>query len=319
MKRREFLSILGGAVAAWPLPARAQQSGRTYHIALLAPFAPALLIPAVDEIKRNGLVEGRNLLIDRRGEGVQVTKFEAVAAELVKSGPDAIVTWGPAAGRAAQHATKSIPIVAYTDDPVESGLVTSMLRPGGNTTGVGIFASELDAKRLEILPELVPAARRIGVLVDPTQELGLARVEAVGRELSLDLIIHEVHSASDVVGGIDALAAVQVAAINVLASAVFYGGRTLIIDRTRALGLPTIYWWADLAREGGLIGYGPSLDEADRLLAQQLLRVLNGAAPGEVPIIQPTQFELVINLKTAKALGIAIPSSLLTRADEMIE
>jgi putative ABC transport system substrate-binding protein len=322
MKRRDFVVFLGGAAtASVPLFARAQQAGRTYNIALLASFSPEpdRPDPLLDEFKRNGFVEGRTLIIDRRGMGVEMTKFEVVAAELVKTSPDAIMAWGPAAGRAAQDATRSIPIVFETDDPVESRLVASMSQPGGNITGIGIFAAQLDAKRLEILHELVPNARRIGVLVDPTQEVGLARVEGVAHDLHLELVIREARTPTEIVGAIDALAAAQVAAINVLASAVFYAGRTLIINRTRGLGLATIYWWADLAREGGLVGFGPNLEEVNRLLAQQVLRVLKGAAPGDLPIVQPTKFELVINLKTAKALGITVPESLLARADEVIE
>ncbi len=317
MRRRDFIAGIGAA-SIWPAAADAQEPDRSYRIALLGPLSPPKDV-FWDELRRNGFVEGRNLLVDLRGIGVEATRFEAVAAELVKTGPDAIVTVGPAAGHAAQHATKSISIVVYADDPVESGLVASMLRPGGNTTGVGIFAAQLDAKRLEILHELVPTARRIGVLADPSQEVGLGRVEALGRDLNLELVVHKVRGTSDILAGIDALATAQTAAIIVLASAVFYVGRTQIIDRTRALGLPTIYWWGELAREGGLVGFGPSLEEAERLLAQQLLRVLNGAAPGEVPIIQPTKFELVVNLKTAKALGFTVPPAILGRADEVIE
>ena len=146
-----------------------------------------------------------------------------------------------------------------------------------------------------------------------------AEVEAVGRNLDLELITREVRGADDISQAIDTLAAGRVAAINVLASALFYDRRALIIERTRALGLPTIYWWPDLAREGGLIGYGPNGEEANRLLARQVSRVLNGAAPAQLPIIQPTRFELVVNLKTARALGLTVPPSLLTRADQVIE
>jgi putative tryptophan/tyrosine transport system substrate-binding protein len=271
-----------------------------------------------DELKRNGFVVGQNLVVDRGGRPGPIARLDAAAAALVRAGPDAIVTYGAAAGHAAQSATKSVPIVVFTDDPVESGLATSMSRPGGNTTGVGILAGQLDGKRLEILHELVPAARRIGLLVDPTQ-VGQAGVEAVGGNLDLELITREVRSADDIGQGIDALAAGKVTAINVLASALFYDRRALIIERTRALGLPTIYWWADLAREGGLISFGPNFEEAHRLLARQVCRVLNGVTPAKLPIIQPTRFELVVNLKTARTLGLTVPPSLLARADHVIE
>lgn len=208
--------------------------------------------------------------------------------------------------------------MAYVDDPVASGLVASMSQPGGNTTGIGLFAAQLDGKRLEILHELVPTARRIGVLADPMQA-GQAEVETVGRKLGLELITHEVRSTDEIVRAIDVLAATQVAAINVLATAIFWAGRTLIIDRTRALRLPTIYFWRWFAKEGGLVSFGPSQDETDRLPARQLLRILNGAAPGKLPVLQPTKFELVINLKTAKALDLTVPPMLLATANEVIE
>jgi putative tryptophan/tyrosine transport system substrate-binding protein len=316
MRRRGFVAGVGASIA-WPVVAAAQRPGRTYRIAMLASLS-AEVWTFWDELKRNGFVTGQNLVVDRRGKPVPIARLDAAAAELVKAGPDAIVAWGPAAGHAAQSATKSVPIVVFTDDPVQSGLATSMAHPGGNTTGVGILAGQLDGKRLEILHELVPAARRIGLLVDPTQ-VGQAEVEAVGRNLDLELITREVRSADDIGQGIDALAARKAAAINVLASLLFYDSRALIIERTRALGLPTIYWWADLAREGGLISFGPNFEEASRLLARQVSRVLNGASPAKLPLIQPTRFELVINLKTARALGLTVPPSLLARADEVIE
>jgi putative ABC transport system substrate-binding protein len=321
MRRREFIALLCGAVA-WPFAGRAQQSDRTYRIALLAPgnsMQRDFMFDFIsDEFKRGGLVEGRNLILDLRGAGVEPARLESVAAEVVKAGPDAIMTWSPAAGHAAQHATRSIPIVVFTDDPIESRLVASLSQPGGNTTGIGLFTPQLNAKRLEILHELVPAARRIGILADPTQA-GRAEVEAMGHDLGLKLIMREARHADEIAAAIDALAAEDVAAVNILASAIFYGARARIIDHMRALRLPAIYWWAEFAREGALVCFGPSLEESARLMVQQLRRVLNGAAPADVPIIQPTRFKLMINLKTAAALGLAVPQSLLARSDEVIE
>jgi putative tryptophan/tyrosine transport system substrate-binding protein len=222
MRRRGFVAGVGASIA-WPVVAAALRPGRTYRIAMLASVS-AEDWNFWDELKRNGFVVGQNLVVDRRGKPVPIARLDATAAELVRAGPDAIVAWGPAAGHAAQSATKSVPIVVFTDDPVQSGLATSMSRPGGNTTGVGILAGQLDGKRLEILHELVPTARRIGLLVDPTQ-VGQAEVEAVGRNLDLELITREVRSADDIGQGIDALAAGKVAAINVLASALLYDTR----------------------------------------------------------------------------------------------
>jgi len=323
MKRRDIVVgvIAGVAATALAFEARAQQPGRTYRIALLAPFRRTDQLNRwyLEELERNGFVEGQNLVLDDSGWGVPIADLQAAADRLVKAGPDLFMAWGPAAAHAAQHATTSIPIVAYTDDPVESGLVASMSRPGGNTTGVGLLASQLDAKRLEVLHELLPTAKRIGLLIDPQQKTGLGEVESVGRDLGLELIAEEARNVDGIGRGIDALAAAHVEAINVLASAMFYFAKKLIIDRTHALRLPTMYWWADLARDGGLIGYGPNEEEVARLHVQQAVRVLKGAAPGQLPVLQPTRFELVINLGTAKSIGVIIPQSLLLRADEVIE
>jgi putative ABC transport system substrate-binding protein len=318
MQRRDFIAGIG--TMAWPL-ATAAQSDRTYRIALFSPSTfdsvkVLWLNPFFDELRRNGLSEGRNLVVDTEGMGI--TSFETAAAEAVKANPDAMITWGPAPAHAAQQATKTIPIVVYINDPVESGLVASMRRPGGNTTGIGIFVSQLDVKRFETLHEIVPAARRIGILADP-QELGLDSVESFARGLGLELAVQEARRTEEIVPAIDTLAAAHVDAIDILASAVFYAARGLIIDRVQALRLPAIYFWADMAREGGLVGLGPNVEETQRLLAQQLLRVLHGEPPGEVPILQPRKFDLFINLKTARALGLTIPQSVLLRADEIIE
>ena len=307
MKRRDIVvgAIAGVAATALAFEARAQQPGRTYRIAFLAPFRPQRAASRwrLQELERNDFVEGQNLVLDGSGMGVAIADLQAAADRLVKAGPDLFMAWGPATAHAAQHATTSIPIVAYTDDPVESGLVASMSRPGGNTTGVGLLASQLDAKRLEVLHELLPTAKRIGLLIDPQQKTGLGEVESVGRDLGLELIAEEARNVDGIGRGIDALAAAHVEAINVLASAMFYFAKKLIIDRTHALRLPTMYWWADLARDGGLIGYGPNEEEVARLHVQQAVRVLKGAAPGQLPVLQPTRFELVINLGTAKSFA----------------
>jgi putative ABC transport system substrate-binding protein len=288
MKRRDIVVgvIAGVAATALVFEARAQQPGRTYRIALLALFRPQPSARRwyLEELERNGFVEGQNLVLDDSGMGVPIADLQAAADRLVKAGPDLFMAWGPAAAYAAQHATTSIPIVAYTDDPVESGLVASMSRPGGNTTGVGLLASQLDAKRLEVLHELLPTAKRIGLLIDPQQKTGLGEIEAVGRDLGLELIAEEVPNVDGIGRGIDALAAAHVEGINRLGSVIFYIATKLIIDRTRALRLPTIYWWADLVRDGGLIGYGPNEEEAARLHVQQAVRVLKGAAPGQLPL-----------------------------------
>jgi putative tryptophan/tyrosine transport system substrate-binding protein len=306
------------AATALPLATRAQQSGRTYRIAVLASF-PTVEPAFYDELLHNGFVRGHNLLVDQRGAGAPISELEAIAAELVKTNPDAVVTFGPPATFAVQHATKSIPILAFTNDLVRDGLVNSMSQPDGNTTGVCLFVEELDAKRLEILHEFVPTARPIGILADAAFTASRVSLDNVASELGLEIITREIRRTDDIVPAIDALAAAHVLAINVLSSPSTWAGRKLIIDRTRDLRLPTIYQFPELAHQGGLIGFGPSLDEAIRLLARQVMRALNGAALATLPVVQPTKIMLAINLKAAKALGLTVPPALLARADEVIE
>jgi putative tryptophan/tyrosine transport system substrate-binding protein len=319
-RRREFMAIVAAA-ATWPLVAHALESRRTYRIAILSPFSADSLRSGafLDELSRNGLVENHNLLIDWRGMGVPVTSFGAVAPELARAGPDAIVAFGPPAGLATQHATEAIPIVAMVDDPVDTGLVLSMSRPGRNTTGVGLFAAQVDAKRLEIIHELIPTAWRIGLLADPTARKSYRQVEEVARELGLELIRRDARNMKDIVPAIDALAAAKVGVIEVQFSALLFAGSPLILNRARALRLGAVYVWPEDASDGWLAVYGPSRIEAQRLLAQQLVRVLNGASPADLPFVQPTKFKLVINLKVAKVLGLTVPPSLLAQADEVIE
>jgi putative ABC transport system substrate-binding protein len=272
-----------------------------------------------DELSHHGLVEGKNLIVDPRAFSVPPSQLETVATELVKSGQDAIITSGPGSGHAAQHATQSIPIIAGMDDPLGSQLVASLPNPGGNMTGVGIFAFQLDAKRLELVHELVPTARRIGILADPATAASRPNVEATAHALGLELVLREARSPNDIPGAIEALAAAPVDAICVLASPILGGADALTLARVREARLPTIHQWPGTVRNGGLVAYGPSEDEIGRLLAQQLIRVLDGAAPAHLPVIQPTKFELWINLKTAKALGLEVPPTMLVRADQVIE
>ena len=247
--------------------------------------------------------------------------WDAFRRELAKTRPDAIVAIGAAAARAAEQTTQSVPIVAHVDDPVGAKLVTSLSRPGGNITGTDILAARLDAKRLEVLHETVPSARRIGILADHASQLSREEVATTATELGLELVTRELRTDTEIVSEIDALAAAQVSAINLLASPITSNppATALIVKQARELRLPTMHIWPEAARAGALVAFGPTMDESLRLLAQQLVRVLKGASPANLPIIQPTKFELAVNLKTAKALGLTVPPSLLARADEVIE
>ncbi len=321
MKRREFIMLLGGMMLAPTARLMGQPADRVYRIALLAPFPARLMTAFFDELRQQGFAEGQNLAIDHRGSEGNYDRFPALAAELVKAAPDAILCAGDAAIRAAQAATTTIPIVAATDDIVGSGLVRSLSHPGGNTTGVSLLASDLDGKRQEILIEFVPTARRMAALVD-VKETGPSRLEALeaaARQRGVALVIQRVAASEDIEAAIAAASGAGALALNVLASPLMHANRHAIIARTAALRLPAIYHWPETAQEGGLLAYGPRFFEFYRQWARQLVKVLRGAQPADLPVEQPTKFELVINLKTAKALGLAIPPSVLARAHEVIE
>jgi len=228
---------------------------------------------------------------------------------------------GDAAIRAVQAATGSIPVVAITDDMVGAGLVRSLARPGANTTGISILAADLDGKRQEVLVDFLPATRCVGTLSDaqnntPAQ---LAALLEAARSRGIELSIHRVERNEDIVPAIDAAKASGATALNVLASPLLHGNRRSIISRTTELRLPAIYQWPDTAKEGGLLGYGPRLAEVLRLLARQAVRVLRGANPADLPVEQPTKFELAVNDVTAKAIDVDFSPTLLARADEVIE
>jgi putative tryptophan/tyrosine transport system substrate-binding protein len=323
LKRREFITLIGGA-AAWPLTARAQEPGRTYRLGGLtpsprdAPHYAALF----GELRQRGFIEGENLVIDWRGYRVGPEQFPAIAVELIKAKVDVIFCAGDVAVRAAQQATATIPILAVTDDMVGSGLVRSLAQPGGNTTGVSIFATELDGKRQDILIEAVPGLRRLAALADvnasPPQHLQV--LEDAARARGAELSIQRIATSEEIVPAIDAAKTSDAAALNVLASPLPFANRQIIIERTAALHLPAIYQWAEMANEGGLIAYGPRLIHMFRELGRrQLIKVFRGAKPADLPVEQPTQFDLVINLQTAKAIGHEVPAGLVLRADEVIE
>ena len=242
-----------------------------------------------------------------------------LAADMAARKVDVIVTFGPLGARAAQAATAAIPIVAMTDNLVAAGLVQTMARPGGNTTGVSILATELDAKRLEILHELVPSARRIGVLHDPSVDISMPAVKAAGRAFGIELVFAAAQTDAQAEAAIQTLVKARVAAVNVLASANLNAFRAHQIAAFAKARIPAIYEWPETAEQGGLIGYGPRNLAVYRQVAELVNKVLRGARPADLPVEQPTIFELVLNMKTAKALGIKAPNSILVRAAKLIE
>ena len=323
MRRREFILGVGevSVLAALPV-ARAQEAGRRYRIAILTSTPREVGLPPAfrAELGHGGFVEGGNLDVDYRGFGVAPSSLEAVAIELTRARPDVIFATGPEAARATQRATTSIAIVALANDLVASGLVASMPHPEGNTTGVAIFAFQLDVKRLELLHEALPEARRIGILADREQVPIISALNAAARDFGIEISHFTARSQEEIIHAIDAMRATAVDAVNVLASPILYPFFVpLIIDRLRLSRLPGMLQWPEGAEAGGLIAYGPRLDETFRQCARQVAKLLRGAKVADVPVEQPTRFELVINAKTARTLGITIPPTLLARADQVIE
>jgi putative ABC transport system substrate-binding protein len=323
MRRREFITLVGGA-AGWPLTAHAQEPRRIYrlgdlHLGPRNAFQNAALFEAV---KSDGFIDGQNLMIDERGFGLSVDELPDHAAAIVKAQVDIIIAVGDPPVRAAQLATKAIPILAAGEDMVRSGFVASLANPGGNITGLSMLNSDLDGKRQEILMELVPGARQYAALADANSSSPqrLQTLQEAVRARGAELSIYRVAKAEEIPAAIDAAKQSGAAGLNVLASVVLYNNRQIIFQRVAALGLPAIYQWPTMAKEGALIGYGPSLERLfGTTFARQLVKLLRGAKPADMSVEQPTSFELAVNLKTAKALGATIPESFLLRADEVIE
>jgi putative tryptophan/tyrosine transport system substrate-binding protein len=324
MKRREFIRLVVGAGLAWPLAVRAQEAGRTYRLGVLT-FSPRnapYMVAMFDELRQQGFIEGQNLTVDWRQHEQQIDLISEFAEALVKGHVDVIYASGNPAIRAAQRATATIPILGISDDMVGSGLVNSLARPGGHTTGVSILGTELDGKRQEILIETVPGLRQIAALADSsaTTEKKLHPLQEEARARNIELSIYWIAKGEEIGAAIDAAKASGVAALNVLSSPLLYGNRQLIMQRAATLGMPAIYQFPEEAEEGGFAAYGPRLVQVFReLMAPQLVKLLRGVKPADIPVEQPTKFELVINLKTANALGIIVPPALLVRADKVIE
>jgi putative tryptophan/tyrosine transport system substrate-binding protein len=327
MRRREFITLIGSAAAVSLLlvpVVRAQEPGRIYRLSTIvgaARQAPRI-VAFFDELKGLGFVEGHNLQIVAGGFGLREDQYAEVVAKVAKSAPDVIFCGSyDRAIRAIQEAIHTVPIVVMAADMTATGFVPSLARPGGNTTGVSLLAPELDGKRQGILMEVVPGARRIAVLADPivTQVHHLQPLQNATRARGVEVAVFSGGTPELIAPTMDKAKEWGATALNVLSSPMFSVNRRLIIERAAALGLPAIYEWPEMAEEGGLIAYGPRLTLIYRQLARLIVKVLRGIKPEDIPVEQPTKFDLVVNLKTAKALGLTIPESLLVRADEVIE
>jgi putative tryptophan/tyrosine transport system substrate-binding protein len=326
--RRTFMAVIAAGLLAAPLAAEAQPAGRVYRLGLLYPIAPgpsehrtsAVLVPAA--LRELGYVEGQNLIVERRYADGQVDRFPGLARELVRLRMDVILAITTAAIRAARDATKTIPIVIYGNvDPVAAGFVANLARPEGNITGVVIApGGTLAGKKLELLKEAVPGATQIALLapVDPSFSLQVREAQKAALPLGVKLAVVEVRD-RDYDRAFTTIAAARADALFVGSYAQFYLDRKQIIELAAKHRLPAIYEWPEQGEDGGLMGYGTSLIGLSRRAATYIDRIFRGATPGDLPIEQPTNFDLVINLKTAKALGLKIPPSLLQRADQVIE
>ena len=328
MRRREFIWLLGARLT-WPVAAPAQQAGRTYRLGCLLPqtrdeFGNEAFF---EELRRGGFTEGQNLTVEWRAYGQHVDLIPQYAAELVKAPVDVITTGGEEAIRATQLATETIPIVAIGGDMLGYGLVNSLARPGGNTTGVSILANDAEGKRQDILIEAVPGLRKMAVLADVNFINTFERVkyqfdalQEAAHAHNIEFSIHQVARAEEIAAAIDSAQVSGATALNIVSSPLFYAHRHLIMDRAATARLPTIHEFPETAEEGGFAAYGPRLSELfSEIMSRQIIELFRGIKVADIPVEQPTKFELVINLKTAKAMGMTVPAALLARADKVIE
>ena len=323
MKRREFITLLGGAAAAWPLAAHAQQQGVPV-VGFLSSASLADLTHLVTAfrqgLKEAGFAEGQSVAIEFRSAEDQLDRLPTLVAELIRR-PVAVIVGNFPSALAAKAATTTVPIVFTTgSDPVADGLVASLNRPGGNVTGATFITAALAAKRLELLRELVPNADTVGVLVKKKlADTQLKDVDAASRSLGQPMHIAYASSESEFEAAFTALARQGVRALLLGTDTIFFNRRDQLIALAASHRIPAIYTFREYVRDGGLISYGPIQTETIRQAGLYAGRILKGAKPADLPVLQPTKFELVINLKTATALGLEVPWFLQQRADEVIE
>jgi ABC-type uncharacterized transport system substrate-binding protein len=326
LRRREFITLLSGtaAVATWPLAARAQQAKLPtigYLGANTASAKSQRIAAFVQRLRELGWIEGRTTAIEVRWAEGRNERFAVIAAEFVRLKVDVIVTAGTAAVVTAKQATSVIPIVfAVAGDPVGSGLVASLARPGGNVTGLSLQTTDLVGKRLELLRDVVPGLRRLAILanVGPIGVLEMREVQATAGTLGLEVATSEVRRAEDITPAFDALKG-RADALYVVADPLITTNRIRINILAVGARLPTMHGQWDNVEAGGLMSYGANFPDLYRRAADYVDKILRGAKPGDLPVEQPTKFDLVINLTTAKALGLTIPEAFLLRADEVIE
>ncbi len=326
LKRRDFITLLGGAAVAWPLGARAQQPGKLPTIGFLGATTPSAMgqwaAAFMQRLRELGWIEGRTIAIEVRWAEGRTERLIEIATEFVRIKVDVIVTHSAAPVFAAMQATSVIPIVfAVANDPLGSGLVASLARPGGNVTGLSNQATDLAGKRLELLREVLPGLRRPAIMANvdaPAAVLEMGEVQAAARALGVEAVTLEIRRAEDIAPAFDALKG-RADALFVCADPLAVVHRVQINTLAQGARLPTIFGFREFVEAGGLMSYGPNFPDQFRRAADFVDKILRGAKPGDIPVEQPTKFELVINLKTAKALGLTVPLIMRMTADEVIE
>jgi ABC-type uncharacterized transport system substrate-binding protein len=328
MRRREFLTLLGGAAAAWPLVARAQVAGKVWRIGVLGSAPLPVLSQNYSGFLRGmrdlGYIEGKDFVSELRAADNSFERLPSLATELVRIGVDVLLTATAAAVPVLQKATRTIPIVmaGTSSDPVAADLIGSLARPGGNTTGVLSNAAETAPKQLELLAAMLSNPSRIGVLGNPEEPnfvLFLRYVREAARQARLQLVTHEARNAQEVEKAFAAFGSQAVQAVLVAPDAVFFGMRPLLIEQAMQRRLPTMFSQREFAQDGGLMSYGEDVQERYRRAATFVHKLMHGAKPADLPVELPTRYHLTINRKTADALGLTIPALLYIFADEVIE
>jgi putative tryptophan/tyrosine transport system substrate-binding protein len=322
MRRREFIGLVGG-VAAWPVVAPAQQSRPASRLGILSSTTNRSLESVVRQgLSDIGYVEGQNLIVEYRSSGGKADRLAGLAAELTAARVDVIFAGGSEATQAAQRETKTIPIVMTSTNPVALGFVASLARPGGNITGLSLLGPEASGKRLEIFKELIPGLSKVSVFWnpnDPGAEFSLKEVEAAGEKLRISLHIVEIREIDAFIDAFPAAAKAESEAVVLVPAPLMNRNAEQIAALALKSGLPTMNYSGDSVKAGMLVSYGPDLSAIYRRAAYFIDRILKGESPANLPVEQPTKFELVINIKTAKQLGIEVPPTLLGRADAVIE
>jgi putative tryptophan/tyrosine transport system substrate-binding protein len=325
MRRRDFVTLIGTAAALWPFAIRAQQTGKMRSIGFLNPGSETSSVAShfFDALAELGWIEGKNVVFERRYAENRVELLPELAAELVHLNVDVIAANGTLGPLAAKRVTSTIPIVmTAAGDPLGSGLVATLARPGGNVTGVSLMAPDLGGKRLELLRELLPRLARVAVLwnaANPYSANVFKETQGAGRTLGVDVQSLEVRGPDDLDGAFEAARKLRLDAMITVEDPLTFSNRKRIADFTTGQQLPSLSGLREFVADGGLISYGANLADLFRRAAGYVDKILKGAKPADLPVEQPTKFELVINLTTAKALGLTIPGTVIARADEVIE